>query len=99
MPSKKTNTAIFMIAATLINIVLLFVFMMLGLIGLNLVVTYLPVSESLFPVLMLVFFVLAIALALFVYSRLVKWATAKYGLEDKLAPLFSSGRRKTPKED
>ena len=35
MPSRKANTAIFMVAATLVNIVLLFVFILLGLIVLT----------------------------------------------------------------
>ena len=87
-----------MVVATLVNIVLLFFFMLLGLIVLNLIVANFHVPDSMAPALMLIIFVGAIVLSMFVYSRLVKWATNKYGLEDKMAPLFG-GRRKPKSED
>ena len=48
---------------------------------------------------MLAVFVLSIVLSMLVYSKLVKWVTAKYGLEDKLAPLFSSGKNRRKSEE
>ena len=40
-------------------------------------------------------FVGAIVLSFFVYSRLVKWATKKFDLEEKMDPLFSSRRNRS----
>jgi hypothetical protein len=39
-------------------------------------------------------FVIALGGTLFIYSKLVKWVTKKYNLEDKLSPIFSSKKKR-----
>ena len=92
--SKKSNTLVFMIVATIVNIVLLGLFFIIGLTILNIIASYFP-SSGLIPALMLIVFVLAIALSFIVYSKLVKWAMAKFSLEDKMDPLLSSKRNRS----
>ena len=51
-------------------------------------------ESGLLPILMLLVFILAIALSFLTYSKLVKWAVAKFSLEEKMDPIFSSRRNK-----
>ena len=93
--SKKTNSIIFMAVATLINIALLFVFIVGGII----LVSFIPFSEEnqgIFSLAIFAVFLLAIVLSFTVYNRIVKWATVKFDLENKLDPLFTpkKNRRK-----
>ncbi len=94
--SKKSNSVVFMIIATLVNVLLLGFFLIAGVVLMTLIVNRFPdAGESLGPVLVIGIFAGAIFLSFFIYSRLVKWATAKFDLENKLDPLFTpKGRRK-----
>ena len=88
--NKKTNSLIFMLVATAVNILLLCVFFILGLIVLNLIAAVLPDDSSIIAILMVVMFVGVIVLSFFVYSKLAKWVIKKFDLEEKLDPIFSN---------
>lgn len=92
--NKKANSLVFMLVATLVNIILLALFFTIGLLVLNFIASRFP-NSSLVPALILIVFIGAIVLSFLVYSRLVKWATKKFDLEEKMDPLFSSKRNRT----
>ena len=93
---KKRNTAIFMLIATAINIVLMTVFMLTGYI---LLVRFAdPENTGAAQVWLLVIFIGSIILAWFVYSRMIKWYTKRVDVNAKFAPLINP-RRKKPQND
>ncbi len=97
---KKRNTAIFMVLATLANIVLMLAFFLIGLVIMNQVVSEDDPTGILIGFL-LVFFV-SIGLSWFLYSRFIKWYTKRVNAEETFAPIFSSKKRpknKKPKEN
>lgn len=89
--NKKANSVIFMIVATVVNIVLMAVFFLVGLVVLNLLASAFP-DTALIPALILIVFVAAIALSFLAYSKMVKWAMRRFDLEEKMDPIFSSKR-------
>ena len=94
---KKTNSLIFMAVATLVNLVLLFVTLVAGIVILSL----LPISDSpnAYAIGIFVVFLLGIVISFTIYSKLVKWATVKFNLEDKLDPLLTPKRNRRDKRD
>ncbi len=96
--SKKTNSVIFMVVATLVNILLLIVYFIIGFVLVGLFASYFPESP-LVPVIIMVMFIACIALSFLTYSKLVKWATEKFGLEDKMDPIFTPKRNRRNRMD
>ncbi|MDD7588574.1 leader peptide processing enzyme [Bullifex porci] len=95
--SKKTNSLIFMLLATLLNLVLLIVFFILGFVILNLVISAMPENVAVVQIGVVLVFVFAIGLSFFVYSRIVSLLTKKFNLEEKLDPLFVRKGSRRPK--
>ena len=88
--TKKAFSWVFMLCATLFNIVLL------GLLFLVFtVITFLIAGEN--PTVAMVgiavSFFLAIALSMFLYSKILNWVIRKWNLEDKMDPIFGRKRR------
>ena len=84
---KKRNTALFMVVATIINLVLMTAFMLIGYI---LLVRFAdPDKPEAGQVWLIVIFIGSIMLAWFVYSRMVKWYTKKVDVNEKFAPLIT----------
>ena len=94
---KKRNTAIFVLIATLLNIVLMMVFMLIGYI---LLVRYgNPDNPSGAQIWLIVIFLGSIGLSWLIYSRIIKWYTKRVDVEKKFAPLISPrSRKKRPTE-
>ena len=89
---KKRNTAIFMVIATVINIVLMTVFMLIGYI---LLVRFAdPDKPEAGQIWLIVIFIGSIILAWFVYSRMIKWYTRRVDVNEKFAPLITPKPRK-----
>ena len=89
---KKSNTAIFMVIATVINIVLMTVFMLIGYI---LLVRFAnPDKPEAGQIWLIVIFIGSIILAWFVYSRMIKWYTKRVDVNEKFAPLITPKPRK-----
>ena len=95
--SKKTNSLIFMLLATLLNLVLLIVFFILGFVILNLVISAMPENVAVVQIGVVLVFVFAIGLSFFVYSRIVILLPKKFNLEEKLDPLFVRKGSRRPK--
>ncbi len=93
---KKRNTALFMLIATVINIVLMTVFMLIGYI---LLVRFAnPDNPQAGQVWLIVIFIGSIILAWFVYSRMVKWYTKRVDVNEKFAPLITPRQQKRRKQ-
>lgn len=89
---KKRNTALFMLVATVINIVLMTVFMLIGYI---LLVRFAdPDKPEAGQIWLIVIFIGSIILAWFVYSRIIKWYTKRVDVNEKFAPLINPKPRK-----
>ncbi len=87
--SKQSNTAIFIIVATIVNILIMFaIFIVFFLIAGFLF----DLNGNLGIIMLGLSFIVAIGGSIFIYSKLVSWAIAKFNLEDKLVPIF--GKRK-----
>ncbi len=97
--SKKTNSIVFMLIATLVNLLLLVVFFILGFVIIGVLGSRFPELQNAAPLLILLVFGVAIFGSFFIYSRIVKWATVKFNLEDKLDPIFTPKRNRRNKED
>lgn len=82
-----------MVVATLVNVLLLVLYFTLGIILMALFAHFFP-SSALLPILMLLVFIMAVALSFLTYSKLMKWAVAKFSLEEKMDPVFSSRRNR-----
>ena len=92
--NKKTNTLLFLIIATLVNVALLAIFFIVGFVLLSLLLEAFPSmanSQVASALSVLLVFVFAIGLTFLIYNKLVMWANKKFSLEDKLHPIF--GRR------
>ncbi|MDD7255501.1 leader peptide processing enzyme [Bullifex porci] len=95
--SKKTNSLIFMLLATILNLVLLIFFFIVGFVILNLVISSMPENVAVVQIGVVLVFVFAIGLSFFVYSRIVSLLTKKFNLEEKLDPLFVRKGSRRPK--
>jgi len=84
--NKKTNTILFMLGATVVNIVLMLAIFL----GLGALVGLLPIQigPQLTFVVFIVLFVGSIALTYFIYHRIVKWISNKWNLDDYFEPIF-----------
>ena len=93
--NKKTNTLLFMLAGTVVNVVLaifcigslLLLVRWLGQLTGNPIVSLIPFS-----------FIAGFILAMILYQRLTKWVIDRFDLEDKLEPLFTTGKKKRRKQ-
>ncbi len=89
--SKRRYTVLFMIGATLVNILIM---LLIFLVCFLLIVLFTNPESSAAPYLFALTFLVSIAGSFFIYSRLLKWATKRFDLEDKLVPLFGRRGRK-----
>lgn len=87
-----------MLLATLVNLLLLIVFFIIGFVLINLFMNAYPDSQ-IAPLLIGLVFIVSIAGSFLVYSRMVKWANNKFNLEEKMDPLFSSKKNRRDKRD
>lgn len=96
MMSKKSNTALFVLIATLVNMVLIIIFAIIGLWIFNRL--FASSSEDagagMAIALFALCFLMPVVCSFLLYSFVIKKLNRKFRLEDKLAPLFG---RKTGK--
>ena len=86
-----------MLVATLVNIVLMTVFMLVGYI---LLVRFAdPDKPEAGQIWLIVVFIGSIILAWFVYSLMVKWYTKRVNVNEKFAPLITPRRPKKNKQN
>jgi len=91
--NKKTNSIVFMLLATLLNVVILCVFFIVGMVLVGLFANANPES-GLLPILIIVVFLVSIVGSFFLYSKIVKFLNKKFALEDKMDPLFTSKKNR-----
>ncbi|MDD3162536.1 MAG: hypothetical protein PHO44_00185 [Sphaerochaetaceae bacterium] len=94
--NKKANTAIFMIVATVVNLVFIILFAILGLYIFSLIFPDTSAEAGVgMPVALFgLCFILPVVLSWLLYNFLIKILSKKFHLEDKLAPIFN--RKKKP---
>ena len=93
---KKRNTAVFVLIATLINLALMFIFMLTGYILLLKFGDHENTTAA--QVWIIVIFLASIGLSWFIYSRIIKWYMKRVDVEKKFAPIINP-RRKKPARD
>jgi len=94
--SKKSNTLWFMLAATVLNIVLMLI---LFLVCFILITRFVEPTSSLVPLWLGLSFLVSIGGSFWLYSVVIKWMTKRFELEEKLAPLFTKKRKKPRREE
>ena len=99
--NKKGKTVVFMLIATLGNLVLLaFFFLLLFVILFGLLPSVIPsVMEApiMSFVLPLVWLGGSVVLSFIIYSKIIKWTTVRFDLEDKLDPIFTPKKNRRPR--
>lgn len=100
--SKKSNSLVFMLVMTLVNLLLLVVcFVVFGVI-ITLIMSKIPSLQEAGGISMLfvlLWFGLSIGGSFLIYNKLVKWLIAKYDLENKLDPLFTPKKSRKKREE
>ena len=89
--NKNLKLALFLLGATVFNIVLMFVFI----IAIFLVASRLMGDNPnpvVFQIVLLVGFIGSIVLTFLIYGKVMKWLQAKYNLEQHLPQLFKKRR-------
>ena len=85
--SKKSNTLIFILVATVLNILLTLVLMFVGFILVSYIAS-ITNNTTIVPFILMGVFVAALLLSFIVYNKAVHFVIAKFNLEDKLDPLM-----------
>lgn len=94
--SKKTNTAVFILIATVLNIVLMLALFLLSFV---LIARFVNPESSLLPLWLGLAFIVSIGGSFFVYSMIVKLISKRFNMEEHLAPLWTSRKQKKRREE
>lgn len=85
--NKKLNTVLFILGATLFNIVVMIVlFFILMVVFARFLAPALPPGAN--QIILLLLFVASVALTYVLYHRIMRYLTTKYDMETYMAPLF-----------
>lgn len=85
--NKKANTALFILGATLVNLLIMVLLIVLGLF----IISLLPMdnaSQGLVTIAIVIVFFGSIVGAFLIYHKLVKWLTTKIDMEKYFHPIF-----------
>lgn len=85
--NKKANTVLFLLGATVFNLLIMFLLIVLFLVLISALFRD-SLNPNVFSVLMIVIFIGSIAASFFIYGRLVKWLSRKIDMEKYFLPLF-----------
>lgn len=90
--NKKANTALFIVGATVVNILIMIV---LIIVGFAIISAALPhnANPQLASILFLVVFLAAIAGSFFIYHRIVRFITKRVDMEKYFHPIFKPRKR------
>lgn len=91
MKNKKLNTALFILAASLVNILLIFVLFMVFTLLAQLI--FPSPSEGAAAVILLAVFFLSFGLSFFIYFKLVKLLSRKIDMDAYFHPIFRPKRK------
>jgi len=93
--NKKLNTALFMIGATVFNLVLLFVLIVVVMVVISALFRD-RLNPSVMSILLIVVFLAAMVGSFLIYNQLVKFIARKIDMEKYFLPLF---KRRPPKKE
>ena len=85
--NKKVNTVLFVLGATVFNLLLMFVLIVLFLVLISVVFRG-SLNPTVLSILMIFVFVGSIVASFFIYSRVVKWLSRKIDMDKYFMPLF-----------
>jgi hypothetical protein len=85
--NKKVNTVLFLLGATVFNLLIMFLLIVIFLVLISAVFRD-SLNPNVLSILMIVVFVGSIAAAFFIYGRVVKWLSRKIDMEKYFLPLF-----------
>lgn len=94
--NKKANTAIFIVIATILNIVLM---LALFLLSFALIARFVDPESSMLPLWLGLAFIVSIGGSFLLYSMVVKMISKKFNMEEHLAPLWTSRKQKKRREE
>ena len=89
--NKRVNTVLFLLGATVFNLLVMFVIIVLFLVLLSAIFRG-SLNPNVLSVLMIVVFIGSIAASFFIYGRLVKWISRRVNMEKYFLPLFRRKR-------
>ena len=93
---KKRNTAVFVLLATLLNVVLMIGFMILGFVLLG---KFGNPDSNLNTLWLFLIFAGAVAFSWLIYHSLIKWYMKRVDVEKNFAPLLAPRRARPVKRD
>ncbi|UCF97820.1 MAG: hypothetical protein JSV89_22050 [Spirochaetaceae bacterium] len=85
--NKKVNTVLFLLGATVFNLLIMFLLIVLFLVLISAVFRD-SLNPNVLSILMIVVFIGSIAASFFIYGRVVKWLSRKIDMEKYFLPLF-----------
>jgi hypothetical protein len=85
--NKKVNTVLFLLGATVFNLLIMFVLIVIFLVLISALFRE-SLNPNVLSILMIVVFVGSIAAAFFIYGRVVKWLSRKVDMDKYFMPLF-----------
>ena len=90
--NKKLNTALFIIGASILNVILMIVLMTIGLAMISLVIPK-NISPTVASGLFILVFLLSVAGSFFAYHKSIRFLSKKVNMEKYFHPIFSSRKR------
>jgi ABC-type Na+ efflux pump permease subunit len=91
--NKKLNTVLFILGATLVNILTMLLILVLGLVFIFRVLPE-SVQESIGQFMSLLLFLVAIGGSFYAYHRIIKYVSKKVDLDKYFHPIFRPGKKK-----
>ena len=85
--NKKVNTVLFLLGATVFNLLIMFLLIVVFLVLISAIFRD-SLNPNVLSILMIIVFVGSIAASFFIYGRLVKWLSRKIDMEKYFLPLF-----------
>ena len=89
--NKKTNTVLFLNGATVFNLLVMFILIVLSLVLISVVFRD-RLNPNVLSILMILLFIGSIAGAFFIYNRVLKLLTKKIDMDKYFMPLFRRKR-------
>ncbi|MCK5674661.1 MAG: leader peptide processing enzyme [Spirochaetales bacterium] len=90
--NKKLNTALFIIGASILNVILMVVLMTIGLALVSLIIPK-NISPAIASALFILVFLLSVAGSFFAYHKGIKLIAKKVDMDKYFHPIFSSRKR------
>ena len=90
--NKKLNTALFIIGASILNVILMIILMTVGLAVISLIIPE-NISPTLASILFILVFLLSVAGSFFAYHKGIKLLGKRVDMDKYFHPIFNSRKR------